>query len=372
MSISQREAAKLLRVDRTTVQRRLRAARKRGEVPPGLTEDGHLSDETLAWLRGQGMASQPGRPPVGFVAPVASHVEPAISGLTADSRGTDPAELWQRHIADQARGEDKAARRYAQRVDIPDDRPVLLIIVGDGHIGNACTDYRGLWNLGRLAQVTDGAYVIIGGDIVDNWVGDRLEIVRIQGEQVMRHADELAMAEAWLAMLRGKVLAVVSGNHEMRTYDAVGVDLWQRFLGDAKALYDQHEVRWTMNLGASASWRFKLRHQWRGRSRTSSSYAPEMDARDRDGTWDVAISAHTHEPSCVRPFFDHVHDHRLKFCVHVGSWEYESTYGRELNCARSVNSGAVGLMLYPGGQLQPWHDLELAIDCLGYLRRRAA
>lgn len=361
------EAAPLLGLKGTGLKKWIRMLRSRTGVDVPGRVDGYLTDESIMWIReererrGEDQTPGLGRP---IIRP---HVDPVVTGLTPASREPDPEALWEREIARQQRDESKVAQRYSQEVVIPDKRPVLLVLLSDLHLGNTHCDVSSAKADAELIRDTPGVYGAILGDCVDNWIGQP-NIMAIQREQPIPHAEELALFRSWISILAPKLVAAVAGNHEARTYAVAGVDLLMDALRGVTTLYDANEIRFTLRLGTGA-WRCKLRHKWLRRSQYNATHGPEFDAKFFDGRWDIAVGGHTHAPTVFREFFDHAYDHRVKLAVQLGSYELDSAYGRQLGLPRSVPGGSAGIMLWPSGDMQPWRDLQAAVRFLAEERK---
>jgi hypothetical protein len=387
-------------ISKRGLEKWLQTRRRLGYVIPGVTALGKHTDESLEWIREQRapLTSAAGRPIRGrqsqpttddiddfldggnpqddqdakprVTKPAQSaHVPAVVTGLTAASRVPNHAEIWERSIATENHNRSKADKRHDQWVIIPDDKPILLALLTDPHLGNAHCSYSLAKSHAEWVRDTDGVYGGMLGDVIDNWVSLDPRILGIQREQPMQHADELALLESWIGMMRDKLVVAVSGNHDLRTYRLAGVDLVQRALGNAAVLYDQYEVKFTLRLG-EAEWRFKVRHQWPGRSQLIDTYAIQKDAKFNDGSWTIGVGGHTHGSSVFAHFRDKPHDNLLKLAVILGSYEYDSSYARELNLPRSEPGGCGAIMFWPNGSYQYWYDLEAATRFLAMERAR--
>jgi hypothetical protein len=262
----------------------------------------------------------------------------------------------------------KADSRYNQIIDIQDDRPVLLVLVSDLHLGNAYCAYSQAKADAELIRDTPGVYAACLGDVIDNWIGEP-KIEGVQRQQPIPHADELALLTSWLGILAPKLVACVAGNHELRSYDKAGVDLIMEALHGVPTLYDQHEIRFTLRL-STAEWRWKLRHMWAHKSQYNATQGQEWDQKFNDGTWSFGVGGHWHGPTAFRDFYDGVHDHQQKLAIQLGAYEYDSAYARKLNLGPTVCGGTGAIMLWPDGTWQPWRYLDKAVRFLAMERAR--
>lgn len=302
-------------------------------------------------------------------APQSAHVAAVVTGLTAAQRIPDEAALWARAEDIERRGFAKAELRYDQTVAIPDEKPVLMVVAGDIHLGNSYCSYSRARRDAELVRDTPGAYLMVLGDLVDHWVSLDPQMVGIQRESPMPHSDEMALLGSWVGMVKEKLLAVVAGNHDLRSYRIAGVDILQHALGNATVLYDHAEVRFSLALGG-ASWNWKLRHKWPGRSQNNEAFGFLKDSRFCDGSWDIGVGGHWHPDTMVTPFTDKANGNRRKWAVQLGSYQYDSAYARDLGMAQSNVGGSAALLLWPSGKVQPFEDLEIATRFLAMERAR--
>jgi predicted phosphodiesterase len=384
MEFSAQEVADTIGINRCTVGKAIRRHFVEfGCLPPGVSHDRKVyTDEFVDWFASrpyarpelQGLkrdgsytsaktAREMGEP----MPRVSGHVAAVVTGLTPASRIPSKEEMWEDAERIQLRDKDKIALRYSQEVLIPDEKPVLLVLLSDAHFGDAHTDYIQARKDAELVRDNDGVFAAFLGDLVDAWISPSLS--HIQREQPMTLHRELMLAESWLVSMSDKLIAVVSGNHDLRVYTQSGLDLLANMLSRVTCLYDQHEINFTMKLGA-ARWRWKLRHEWKHRSQNNPSNPMEYDARWNDGTWDFAVGGHDHTPTLLRPFIDSTHDGRKKAAIKIGCYSTDSSYGRELNRERIVTGGSLGIMLWPDGDWQEFYSLEKAVRFLAMERAR--
>jgi hypothetical protein len=375
------EVARKLGVNKSTVRRASNAYfAKTGRRAPGHIGEASYSDEYLDWFDSRRRGSQPARAegplwrePMGKQtagkSAQSAHVPAQVTGLTAARRIPDEASLWARAEEIEKRGLAKVELRYDQTIAIPDDKPVLMVVAGDIHLGNSYCSYSRARRDAELVRDTPGCYLMVLGDLVDHWVSLDPAMVGIQRESPMPHSDELALLDSWVRMVRDKLLAVVAGNHDLRSYRIAGVDILQHALGNATVLYDHAEVRFTLAL-AGATWKWKLRHQWPGRSQNNEAFGFLKDSRFCDGSWDIGVGGHWHPDTLISPFTDKAHGNRRKYAVQLGSYQYDSAYARDLGMPQSRVGGSAALMLWPTGEMQPFENLDIAVRFLAMERAK--
>lgn len=109
------------------------------------------------------------------------------------------------------------------RIDLPQDITLLEIHpFADEHIGDEHCDIKRL--LARIDYVknTPNAYCILNGDILDNATKTSLGDVYMQEFNPM---EQLKRAVDMFSPIKDKILCIIHGNHENRTYKKEGINL---------------------------------------------------------------------------------------------------------------------------------------------------
>ena len=363
--MTRQEAAEAAGVGLSTADRYVNHARALGCHPPDYDGPKNCCGPAyVEWLQEEARRRRPYLVRGTCGGGVAPPLAPEIVGLLPSDRLPDPSAVWKRVLEVQEHSSASARRRYSQEIRLKGDLPSCLVFSSDWHCGNAYTDYRRLYEETELVADTPGMYAVTLGDSHDNWVG---KLEGIQRYQPISLAEEMALVRDRLLRLcnAGKLLAVVSGNHEARTDKLAGVDWTREVLADHAVLYDQDEIQATLTLG-EAAWRLKLRHQWRYRS-ILNPFHPFWRDLERADDWDMAVGGHVHSGSHwakldhMDPALGHPTD---RYAVLLGTYEYDSKYARMVGLGRHVASGAVAVIYYPSGEVLMVGDLQQAARIL--------
>lgn len=107
--------------------------------------------------------------------------------------------------------------------DLPADFSTLEIeIFSDLHLGSKRCDIKAIQERVERVKNNENVYAIIVGDVVDNAtknsIGDTYE-------ESLTPMQQVKQAVTIFAPIKDKILGVVSGNHEFRSYKNEGVDL---------------------------------------------------------------------------------------------------------------------------------------------------
>ena len=88
----------------------------------------------------------------------------------------------------------------------------FIFTLSDLHIGMGNINY--IREIVKFIEKLDNAYVIVGGDLLDNPTRNSLGSVL---ENYMSPQEQIAMAVKLLEPIKSKIVAIIEGNHEKRT-----------------------------------------------------------------------------------------------------------------------------------------------------------
>ncbi len=221
--------------------------------------------------------------------------------------------------------------------------PVAIFFVGDQHIGNAGTDIERMFDEQETILSTPGAYVVLTGDTIDNF---------IVGKLLMENAkDSLAIQKQWdlakhyIEAFGDRLIGVNSGNHNQWATKLMGVD-YDRQITPNGVLYDADEINFTVAIGDGHSVRILVRHKWRGNSLYNPTHAIERAARFDSSRPDVFVGAHVHQGATAREF---TLDCKRKLALMSSSYKVYDGYQRQEGFTNNDASTAVGLVIESDG-----------------------
>lgn len=111
------------------------------------------------------------------------------------------------------------------RIDLPRDlKEIELHPLADLHLGDAHSDWELIQGELKHIMETPNAYCILGGDLMDSAIKSSIGDIYEANIQPMEQLQQCVKIFKPLADA-GKILAVVSGNHEHRHYKTNGVDM---------------------------------------------------------------------------------------------------------------------------------------------------
>ncbi len=291
---------------------------------------------------------------------------PLIDGVTnADAHSSRVDALWNGVIAKQIDYYDHISRKQSQTITLNTDRPIAIAYLSDLHLGSAGTDYISVKRDAELVRDTDGMYAVFHGDGMDNWIVGKLQ--GLQRNQVVQYDDEWRLFASWIGILSPKLLAVVSGNHELWSYKIAHLDIVRDALKGVRCLYDKHQVVFDLHLNKTRI-RHIVRHKWRYNSIYNPTHGLEVAWDRGDIDYDVAIGGHTHIGTFFREFVRH---NKKRLAVLTGTYKLVDTFARELGFARPYGKGAGAIIYFPDGKLFHVDDIATAAALLKSLRKDA-
>jgi hypothetical protein len=271
----------------------------------------------------------------------------------------DAQEVLGRVITQQEITERELAKKAASRITF--DMPYLLLVaVGDQHLGGTDVDYKACFaDAERIARMP---YTIVAslGDLVDNFVVGKLRQVRDGARTSI--GDEQTLLKHYLGLFCPKLALVVSGNHDGWTEQLSGIDVFRGVLStiSPNALYDTDDLKVTITLrhnGQVVDFPGRIRHKWRG-GITSNITGPIEKAfkEDQDFIW--AIGGHVHASGLVRQFNA---AGRTGIAAMVGSYKRSDRFAKQIGLPKPNDATAVALLFDAvAGTITGYNNLDMA------------
>jgi len=286
-----------------------------------------------------------------------------VEGLTLDEEPPPIEEVWSKAIRTSERVLAMAQRKTQQSIELPSE-PCAIAFLSDLHLGAPGTDYRAARRDAEIVRDTPGFYAVFHGDGFDNWIIGKLQ--PLQRGQAVPYDEEVALFVDWLNILRGKLLAVVLGNHDNWSRKVGAVDFIRKALDGARLLFDTQQVYFLLVHGDTTR-RVLVRHKWRGSSIYNVTHGIEV-GWDRLGVnFDWGIAGHTHIGTYCRPFTRH---RKRRHAILTGAYKLVDEFAAEIGFAPTDGMGCGAMVLHPDGR-EWWFDgLSEAAEFLTYLRSK--
>lgn len=257
-------------------------------------------------------------------------------------------ELIERRTAQTARRLKADRARELIDVALHTEGPFGIALIGDPHIDNPGCNLELLLEHTELIAKTPGLYGLCVGDVQDGWVG---RLARLWAHQGISAAESQVLVDGWLAMFKGKLVALVEGNHDCWVHGVTGGSPLAWIQSHAGTVTQAHGVRLRISTDDGQTVTINARHDFPGRSQYNAAHGPNKSllfgCRD-----DVAVAGHTHEfgigvrlnPETRAPMH----------AVRLGSYKHSDEYAAQLGLLDNNVTECAVLMVDPS-ETDPRH-----------------
>lgn len=198
------------------------------------------------------------------------------------------------------------------KIDLPESlENVKIEIFSDLHMSSPKCDYKLIQERIERVKRNENTYAVLLGDLINNStktsVGDTFE-------DELSPMESMKLAIATFEPIKDKIIGIVSGNHEARSYKNDGVDLtW--FLAKELNLIDRYDFTACLlfvRFGLAENYKSKKRqncysiymtHGSGQGGRTVGGKANGLQRRGQIVNASVVITGHTHMPISFRDAF---------------------------------------------------------------------
>lgn len=200
------------------------------------------------------------------------------------------------------------------KVNLPKEQDEIIICpFFDLHIGEPACDVKAIENDIKFVQETPNAYAVLGGDIVDNTTKNSIgDVYRAK----LTPQQQLEQACAYFAPIKDKIICIVSGNHEERTWRESGIDLMgcmamqlgieNKYANEGAVLFikfGHNRVQTNKQKGYYQNqYTIYVTHGAGGARKVGGKANRLYDTGDVVDC-DCVIIGHTHEPLCFKKIF---------------------------------------------------------------------
>lgn len=198
------------------------------------------------------------------------------------------------------------------------DGPIGIAVLADIHWGSDFVDYDALDRDIETIRETEGLYVLLGGDAIDNSIKHLASII----SQNMPPSFQWEWYGELIKRLAPKLVGVVGGNHEAWTFLLTGYDPLKQISRMQDVLYDPDELAMQIHVGEQ-SYRWLLRHKYRYNSTLNASNSVKR-MYDMHAHFDVGVVCDKHEYTCE----SFSRDNTMRWAVRPGSYQITSGFAR--------------------------------------------
>jgi hypothetical protein len=216
-------------------------------------------------------------------------------------------------------------------VTLKTDMPIGISFMADTHNGGNGVDMRQIINHTKLIKETPGLYVMLGGDVVNNFVLPKLAHA---GQGDASPSVQWQMFRWMLSTLSEKIVAAGSGNHDRWTQRLAGIDQYLATLQQVPTLYvgpggylDEGGLL-KLRLRApgldDVVYRIYRKHKGSGGKTNPLAGPMGLFRFPEHEQLDVAVTEHIHTPA----FGSWRHAGREVIGIQVGSYKVADHYAR--------------------------------------------
>jgi hypothetical protein len=244
-----------------------------------------------------------------------------------------------------------------------DNAPILIVWVEDLHLGHRHTQYDAIKHMMEKIAGIDGVYIIAAGDIISASTSvlapnGAMDLVPT-GEQ-MRIADEI------FGPLKGRVLCVLDGNHEMRVWRGDQIRIGRQWAKDWDAIYGQYDSLIRLSFDGGKDLNIYTRHKAKGNSQYNPLHpcirSVLFDNADVARNADVIVVAHQHETAAGFWKVGGKQRIMLRPACMVKYDDYAATF------TTSGPGPLPGVIFWPDGKMLPARNFYDLIDYLKFAR----
>lgn len=199
----------------------------------------------------------------------------------------------------------------------PIEGPVGITVMADIHWGADYVDYETLERDIDLICNTEGLYVLLAGDAIDNSIKHITAIIN----QGMSPKYQWKWYEDLLARLSSKLIGVIGGNHEAWTRLITGSDPLKQLADLKNVIYDPDQLEFSVGVGNEV-YKWLVRHKYRFNSSDNASHSVKK-MYDHLKHFEVGAICDKHEYTC-EPF---AKNGEMKWAIRPGSYQIFSEFG---------------------------------------------
>lgn len=283
-----------------------------------------------------------------------------VSSVQVNSIDTDKllVEMIEHYDKEVKREELSASNTF--EVDV--NQPIAFICVADQHIGGGketATDVKSVFEHANLIKDTPNTYMIHDGDLSNNFIGNWA--YSIAHNRKFTIEEEVALSKKYIEIVKDKLVAWVSGNHNYWSEKYSGLNTQLELLNSCKAncFFDDDEVYFKIKTPYIETG-VMIRHIWNGYSIYNITHGIERNAKfDNPNNASIFIGAHIHRGGVIRDF---VLNGQTAHALMCGTYKTIDHYAKQKGFGKSNSTQAVGFVLHPEFGVMPYNNIYALCD----------
>ena len=224
-------------------------------------------------------------------------------------------------------------------VSVDAKSPIGVAFIADQHLGSYYVDYDKAEADAKLVADTPNMYAIFGGDSIDNFI--KLAISSAMLESTAPPAEQLKLLEYYLSMFKGKILAMVSGNHELWMKEMTSFDIYKHIL-KVVPTYEPFAAKIDLYVGL-IEYKIMIRHKYRFNSSFNLTHTVKRMYDMCDYPFDIGVICHHHQAT-YEPFSKHG---QTRWAVRTGTYKITDEFASKIGFPPPNNKIVPTAILYP-------------------------
>jgi hypothetical protein len=249
-------------------------------------------------------------------------------------------------------------------IELYDKKYVGLVFVGDAHFGGKGVDMRRAREHAQLISKHKNVYVLLGGDMTDNFV--RTKILSAIVNKTTAPREEHLLFERYLSWLGDNALLAVGGNHEGWSKQIAGIDLFRSLYKRHQIAYSQYDFKIDLRCG-KMDYFIYMRHKYKYRSVYNNTHGIQAHQRNHGLGFDVGVGFHYHTYAVSEYMWGDPKKKRI--AVQCGSYKVADVYAREIAVGQSTPIMPMIIFNPDKRDMIVHKDLESGLKHLSFLNK---
>lgn len=289
----------------------------------------------------------------------------AVNFLNMKLKDRDYTGVWESILDFQEALDEKSIEQNKVNIRINTKQWIGIAFQGDLHIGNMATDYKTMLMHRDIIARTENLYVCLNGDYCDNYIPS--SHVAGMFEALFPPAVQKNLAKDYIEKLKKKVLALVSGCHDLWGMKAADFDLTEYLAKHGEAAYLGNGGVVNLIVGKQ-EYKIMMRHKYRFNSADNpTSTVKKMF--EKSGGFDVGVVSHHHVAAIEECIKEGLDGSLKRLFIRAGTYKIHDRFGKQIGFSEGDISVPVVLFNPYKRDIRGFQNLEEGIDYLQYLNR---
>ena len=287
----------------------------------------------------------------------------AINFLDMRLKDKDYSSVWASILDFQEVLEDKSIEQSEAHLSIKTKNWIGIAFVGDLHIGNMASDYKTMLIHRDLIAKTPNLYVALNGDYCDNYIPSSHAAGMF--EALFPPAVQKNLAKDYIESIKGKVLALVAGCHDLWGLKASDWDLTEYLAKHGEAVYLGSGGTIYLTIG-KVTYKIMMRHKYKYNSADNpTSTVKKMF--EKMGGFDVGVLSHNHVAAVEESIKTGLDGSLKRLFIRAGTYKVHDRFGKQHGFEKGMTSVPIVILNPNAREIRGFQDIQEGISYLAYL-----